>query len=95
MGNVRSVGSIILASIGGGSKLLAKLWWSLRKGRRAVKESARVFYNTLRDAGIPDENAREIAVAYAQPAYEFLRIRSLIKMAMEMSDSEETSFISM
>lgn len=71
------------------------MWWSLRKGRRAVKESSRVFYKTLRDAGIPDEYAREIAVAYAQPAYEILSIRSFIKMAMEMSDSDTSSFVFM
>ncbi|MFW9961769.1 MAG: hypothetical protein ACFFDV_12175 [Candidatus Thorarchaeota archaeon] len=94
MRTARSIGSIIITSLGGGSKLLAKMWWSLRKGRRAVKDSARIFYNTLRDAGIPDEDARELAVAYAQPAYEILRIRNLIKMAMEMSDSETSPLIS-
>jgi len=94
VGTARSIGSIILTSLGGGSRLLAQTWWALRKGRKAVKDSARVFYNTLRDAGIPDEDAREIAVAYAQPAYEILRIRNLIKMAMEMNDSETSPFIS-
>jgi len=93
VGTARSIGSIILTGLGGGSKLLAKLWWSLRKGRRAVKESARIFYKTLRDAGIPEDDAREITVAYAQPAYEILRIRNLIKMAMEIGDSETSPFI--
>ena len=62
MGTARSIGSIILTGLGGGSKLLAKLWWSLRKGRRAVKESAKVFYKTLRDAGIPDDEAERFIV---------------------------------
>jgi hypothetical protein len=95
VGTVRSIGSIIVTGIGGGSILLAKTWWALRKGRSAVKKSARVFYSALRNAGIPDEDAREIAVAYARPAYEILRIRSLLKMAMEMNDTETSSFSSL
>jgi hypothetical protein len=88
VGTILSIGSVILTGIGGGSKLLAKTWLALRRGRSAVKNSARIFYNTLRDEGIPEEEAREIAVAYAQPAYEILKIRSLLKMAMEMNESE-------
>jgi hypothetical protein len=95
VGTARSIGSIILSSVGGGSRLLAKTWWAIRKGRNEVKKSARVFYKTLRDAGIPDEDARKIAVAYAQPAYEILSIRRLLKMAMEMSDSDASPTISL
>ncbi len=86
MGSARSIASIILSSMGGGSKLLAKTWWAVRKGRGEVKKSARTFYNTLLKSGIPREDARELAVAYAQPAWELLKIRSLIKLAMEMNE---------
>ena len=84
MGKARSIVSIIATSMGGGSKLLAKTWWSIRKGRGEVKKGARTFYRTLVKAGIPAEDAKEIALAYAQPAWEILSIRNLIKMAMEM-----------
>jgi hypothetical protein len=94
VGTARSIGALIVTGIGGGSKLLAKTWLALRRGRSEVKNSARIFYETLRSAGISDEKAREIAVAYAQPAYEILKIRNLIKMAMEMNDSETSPFIS-
>ena len=87
MGTARAIGSIVLTSIGGGSRLLTRTWWALRKGRAEVKNSARTFYKTLREAGIPDEDARAIAVAYAQPAFEILKIRNLIRMAMEMDES--------
>jgi len=90
VGTARAIGSIVLTSIGGGSRLLAKTWWAVRKGRGEVKKSARIFYNALRDTGIPDEDAREITVAYALPAYEALKIRNLIKMAMEMSESSSS-----
>ena len=90
MQTARAIGSIILTSVGGGSRLLATTWWALRKGRREVKKSARTFYETLREAGIPDEDARAIAVAFAQPAYDILRFRSLIKMAMEMNESDSS-----
>jgi hypothetical protein len=72
--------------MGGGSKLLAKTWWAVRKGRGEVKKSARTFYNTLLKSGIPREDAKELAVVYAQPAWELLKIRSLIKLAMEMNE---------
>ncbi|MGY5871341.1 MAG: hypothetical protein RTV72_03760 [Candidatus Thorarchaeota archaeon] len=83
MGTARSIASIIATSMGGGSKLLAKTWWSIRKGRGEVKKAARTFYNTLVKSGIPKEDAKEIALAYAKPAWELLSIRNLIRMAME------------
>ena len=94
MGIARSIGSVIVTGIGGGTKLLAKTWLALRRGRNEVRNSARIFYKTLRNSGIPEEEAREITVAYAQPAYEILKIRSLLKMAMEMSDSGTSPYIS-
>jgi hypothetical protein len=72
--------------MGGGSKLLAKTWWAVRKGRGQVKKSARTFYNGLLKSGIPREDAKQIAIAYAQPAWEILQVRNLIKLAMEMDD---------
>ena len=83
MGKARSIASIVATSMGGGSKLLAKTWWSIRKGRGIVKNGAREFYNTLLKSGIPREEAKEITVAFAKPAWELLSVRNLIKMAME------------
>ncbi len=94
MGKARSIVSIIATSKGGGSKLLAKTWWSLRKGRGEVKKATRTFYKTLLDAGIPKQEAKEIAVAYAKPAYEILSVRNLIRLAMEKDDKESTGYIS-
>jgi len=83
VGKARSIASIIATSMGGGSKLLAKTWWSLRKGRGEVKKAAKTFYNTLISHGIPREEARQITVAYAKPAWEILSVRNLIRMAMD------------
>ncbi len=81
--------------MGGGTKLLAKTWWAVRKGRKDVKKAAEEFYNRLRDVGIPEENAKDITLAYAGPAYEMLKVTNLIKMAMEMDeyDSSPSVFI--
>ena len=86
MGKARSIASIIATSMGGGSKLLAKTWWSIRKGRGEVKKAAKTFYNTLIKAGIPREEAKAITVAYAKPAWEILSVRNLIRMVMEGED---------
>ena len=94
MGKARSIASIITTSMGGGSKLLAKTWWSIRKGRGIVKKGAREFYRTLVKEGIPSEEAKEITVAFAKPAWELLSVRNLIKMAMEMDGKESTGVIS-
>jgi hypothetical protein len=92
MGTARSIASIIATSMGGGSKLLAKTWWSLRKGRGEVKKGAKTFYNTLVECGIPREEAKEIAIAYARPAWEILSVRSLIKLAIESEGGEIPPF---
>jgi hypothetical protein len=84
VGTARSIASIIATSVGGGSKILAKTWWAIRKGRGEVKKGSRTFYNVLLKAGIPREEAKEITLAYATPAWELLQVRSLIKLAMEM-----------
>ena len=95
MGKARSIASIIATSMGGGSKLLAKTWWSIRKGRGIVKKGAREFYQTLVKEGIPSEEAKEITVAFARPAWEILSVRNLIKMAMEMDKKESIGIISL
>jgi hypothetical protein len=82
VGKARSIASIIATSMGGGSKLLAKTWWSIRKGRGEVKKGAKEFYRTLVKHGIPSEEAKEITVAYAKPAWELLSITNLIRMAI-------------
>ena len=93
MGKAKSIASIIATSMGGGSKLLAKTWWSLRSGRGEVKKAAKTFYNTLIAHGIPREEAREITVAYAKPAWEILSVRNLIKMAIEADGETAPSFL--
>ncbi|MGY5878608.1 MAG: hypothetical protein RTV31_00100 [Candidatus Thorarchaeota archaeon] len=82
MGTARSILSIIGTSMGSGTKILAKTWWAIRKGRGEVKNGAKTFYNTLVAHGIPREDAKEIAVAYAKPAWELLSVTNLIRMAM-------------
>lgn len=94
MGNARSITSIILTSMSGGSKILAKTWWAIRKGRGEVKKSARTFYNELVASGIPREEAKEITVAYAKPGWEVLSVRNLIRMAIEMDEKDSSRPIS-
>ncbi|MHA2025515.1 MAG: hypothetical protein ACW98U_06395 [Candidatus Thorarchaeota archaeon] len=84
MGTARSIASITGIAIGGGSKLLVKVWWSLRKGRGQVKKGAKTFYNTLVKVGIPREEAKQIAIAYAGPAWEILSIRGIFRMISEV-----------
>ena len=87
MGTARSIASITGTALGSGSKLLVKVWWSLRKGRAEVKKGA--FYKTLREHGFPEEDAKEIAIAYAKPAYEVLTIRGIFRMVREMDEDNE------
>lgn len=84
MGTARSIASITGTAIGGGSRLLVKVWWALRKGRGQVKKAAKTFCETLVQAGIPREEAREIAIAYAKPAWEILSIRGIFRMIREV-----------
>ncbi|MCK5265785.1 MAG: hypothetical protein KAR03_09275 [Candidatus Thorarchaeota archaeon] len=93
MGKARSIASIVATSMGSGSKLLAKTWWSLRKGRGEVKKAAKTFYNTLISHGIPREEARQITIAYAKPAWEILSVRNLIRMAIEADGETAPSFL--
>jgi len=86
VGTARSIVSITGTSIGSGSKLLFKVWWSLRKGRAEVKKGAKVFYKTLRGTGIPPEEAKEIAIAFAKPAWEVLSIRGVFRMVRSLDE---------
>jgi hypothetical protein len=89
VGTARSIASITGTALGSGSKLLVKVWWSLRKGRAEVKKGAKAFYKTLREHGFPEEDAKEIAIAYAKPAYEVLTIRGIFRMVREMDEDNE------
>lgn len=89
MGTARSIASITGTAIGGGSKLLFKIWWSLRKGRAEVKKGAKEFYKTLRESGVPQEDARQISIAFAQPAWELLSIRGVMRMVRELDEDNE------
>ncbi|MGY5863015.1 MAG: hypothetical protein RTV41_00280 [Candidatus Thorarchaeota archaeon] len=84
MGKTRAIASITGTAIGGGSKLFVKVWLSLRRGRGLVKKGSNEFYKTLVKAGIPKEDAREIALAYAQPAWELLSIRGIFRAIREI-----------
>ncbi|MFW9834762.1 MAG: hypothetical protein ACFFEK_12255 [Candidatus Thorarchaeota archaeon] len=89
MGTARSIVSITGTAIGSGSKLLFKIWRELRKGKSEVKKGAKQFYKTLREYGIPQEDARQIAVAFAKPAYEILSIRGIMRMVREIDEDNE------
>lgn len=89
MGTARSIASITGTAIGSGSILLVKVWWSLRKGRGEVKKSAKTFYSTLVKAGIPKEDAREISIAYARPAWEILSIRGIFRMIRKIDGVDD------
>ena len=89
MGNMRSIASITGSALGGGSKLIFKIWWSLRKGRSQVKKGAKTFYKTLREHGIPQEEAKQIAVAYAKPAWEILSVRGIFRIVRELDEDNE------
>ncbi len=82
----RSIGSIIWTSIKGGTIILTKLLWVLRKSRSQVRKSAKTFYQAMLRAGIPREVALDITSSYATPGLELLKIRNLIKMVRELSD---------
>ena len=81
--------SITGTAIGSGSKLLFKIWRELRKGKSEVKKGAKQFYKTLREYGIPQEDARQIAVAFAKPAYEILSIRGIMRMVRVIDEDNE------
>ncbi|MFX1578483.1 MAG: hypothetical protein ACFFBJ_02465 [Promethearchaeota archaeon] len=89
MGTARSIVSITGTAIGSGSKLLFKIWRELRKGKSEVKKGAKQFYKTLREYGIPEEDARQIALAFAKPAYEILSIRGIMRMVREIDEGNE------
>jgi len=89
MGTARSIVSITGSAIGGGSKLLFKIWRTLRKGRSDVKIGAKAFYKTLVANGIPKEDAKEIAIAFAKPAYEILSIRGILALVRDLDESGE------
>ncbi len=89
MGFARSIVSITGTAIGSGSKLLVKVWLSLRKAKNQVKIGAKTFYNTLVKAGIPKEEAREIAIAYAKPAWEILSIGGIFRVIREIDGLED------
>ena len=80
----RSIGSIIWTSFTGVTKLLAKLYLSLRKTRGMVKKSARTFYSSMLEEGIPKEVALNITSSYASPGLELLKIRNIIRMVSEL-----------
>ncbi|MHA1906160.1 MAG: hypothetical protein ACW98Y_02610 [Candidatus Thorarchaeota archaeon] len=51
-----------------------------------MKKSAKTFYKTMLNDGIPKEVALDITSSYAGPGLELLKIRNIIKMVRELSD---------
>lgn len=82
----RAIGSIIWTSFTSGTKMLAKLYLSLRRSRGTVKKGSKAFYSSLVEYGIPKEFAQEITGSYASPGMEMLKIGNIIKMVQELSD---------
>ena len=82
----RAIGSIIWTSITGGTKILTKLLLVLRRSRGQVKKSAKTFYNTMLEYGVPRDVALDVTSSYASPGLEMLKVRNIIKMVREMSD---------
>ncbi len=82
----RAIGSIIWTSITGGTKILTKLLLVLRRSRGQVKKSAKTFYKTMLNDGIPKDVALDITSSYATPGLEMLKVRNIIKMVRELSD---------
>ncbi len=81
----RNIGSIIWVSVTRGTKLFAKLYFSLRGCRQTVKNGAQSFHSSLLRAGIPEEAARSMTTAYVKPGSEILKIRNIIKMVSGLS----------
>jgi hypothetical protein len=84
MGTARAIASLTATALGYGPRLLFNVWWALIKARGQVKKGARTMYKALVREGIPEENARQIAVSFAEPAYNLLQIRSIIKMVQSL-----------
>ncbi|TFG11601.1 hypothetical protein EU537_11840 [Candidatus Thorarchaeota archaeon] len=82
--SAREVASIVWTALSGGTKLLVKSFWTLRKAKGAVKKGSKKFYNNLVEAGIPKEHAKDISDKFREPAEEVLKIRNLIRFAQEM-----------
>ncbi len=82
--STREVASIVWTALSGGTKLLVKSFWTIRKAKGAVKKGSKKFYNNLVDAGIPKRHAKEISDRFREPAEDVLRIRNLIRFAREM-----------
>ena len=58
------VGKLILTSISEGFKTVVRSWIALRAGRRDAKRGVRVFEQTLRNQGIPEEIVAELVMVY-------------------------------
>ncbi|MHA1772356.1 MAG: hypothetical protein ACTSYL_08075 [Candidatus Thorarchaeota archaeon] len=75
---------IIASAIGGGSKLLVKVYAAMRRARKNVKQGSDVFYNTLVEQGVPKKDAKIIAKTYKSAGEEVLSIRKMIRLASRL-----------
>jgi len=81
------IGVRVAAVILGGTRLLAKTYSAMRRGRGVVKRGSRVFMKTLIDMGVPESHAKAITRAFVEPSKQFLTIRNLLKLASEFGDA--------
>jgi hypothetical protein len=79
-----SILKIVGTAAKGGTSLLVRTYWSIRKGRGWVKKAKKRFQKELVNSGIPDDIARQIANSYADPGLEILSIRNMINLAREL-----------
>ncbi len=73
----RTVTSVISGSL----KLLFKVYYAMRKGRKMVKRGSEAFYETLVENGVPKKEARELAKTFKSTGEEVLSIRKFIRLA--------------
>ncbi len=84
----RAIGTLIWHAVGGGTKLMVKLLWNLRKAKGGVKKGSRKFYETLVNSGIPENDALEIAKSYTEPAMEILSVRGMYKFLKDIEQAD-------
>ncbi|TFG08704.1 hypothetical protein EU538_06630 [Candidatus Thorarchaeota archaeon] len=77
------VARLIWNAVSGGTKLLVKSYWAVRRAKGRVKKSKKDFCRILTQAGLPKEAAERLADTYAAPGLEVLSVRKMIELARE------------
>ena len=76
---------IVLSALSGGTALMTRTYVVMRRGRKQVKTAAKTLFNGLVGTGVPERLAQDIADIYAAQGLQLLSIRSLIRMAQDLS----------